>query len=54
MKLNNKQYQFLNNKCIERFGIPFDQLYKAIEENEKMKEELKRKEKELKKLQKNR
>ncbi len=52
MKLSDKQHHFLNNKCIERFGIPFDELYKAIEENEKMKEELKRKEKELKKLKK--
>lgn len=52
MRLTEKQKQFLNNKCIEQFGITFESLYLTIEQNQKMKEDLKKKEKEIKKLKK--
>lgn len=52
MKLNDKTLNFLNSKCIEKFGCTFDQMYHMIDENEKLKQENKRKEKEIKKLKK--
>lgn len=53
MKLSEKEKNFLNSKCIEKFGATFDQVYLMIEQQEKLKQqnkELRKKQKSLKKL----
>lgn len=48
MKLSEKTEKFLNDACIKKFGITFQQMYNIVDQNEKMKEELKKKKKDEK------